>query len=316
MFPNIYNIHHYSKILAILNKPCCDIIENGELIFMTYVVPNYFKQNNYKNLIQIDNLYCLKYITKQKSDFVQVRTTMHSLVVLIEGNKIVHINNNDIKVNSNEITLLTQNNYYMSERITSNNQYKSFLIYFDDDFIFDFIKEFKIDINTSDENELLKLNYKKDISLNNTINEFQNFIDNNFDKNLLKLKIHEIFLHIYRIDKNNLISFFNSILNTAQDRTSFILESNIDILQNISDMCNITSLSQNQLRTYIKKRHSTTPKVYLDKQRIQKAKLLLSNNDDSISSIATSCGYSSVSWFIAQFKKYTNTTPKDFRYKS
>ena len=316
MFPNIYNIHHYSKILAILNKPCCDIIENGELIFMTYVVPNYFKQNNYKNLIQIDNLYCLKYITKQKSDFVQVRTTMHSLVVLIEGSKIVHINNNDIKVNSNEITLLTQNNYYMSERITSNNQYKSFLIYFDDNFIFDFIKEFKIDINTSDENELLKLNYKKDISLNNTINEFQNFIDNNFDKNLLKLKIHEIFLHIYRIDKNNLISFFNSILNTAQDRTSFILESNIDILQNISDMCNITSLSQNQLRTYIKKRHSTTPKVYLDKQRIQKAKLLLSNKDDSISSIATSCGYSSVSWFIAQFKKYTNTTPKDFRYKS
>ena len=316
MFPNIYNIHHYSKILAILNKPCCDIIENGELIFMTYVVPNYFKQNNYKNLIQIDNLYCLKYITKQKSDFVQVRTTMHSLVVLIEGNKIVHINNTDIKVNNDEITLLTQNNYYMSERITSNNQYKSFLIYFDDDFIFDFIKEFKIDINTSDENELLKLNYKKDISLNNTINEFQNFIDNNFDKNLLKLKIHEIFLHIYRIDKNNLISFFNSILNTAQDRTSFILESNIDILQNISDMCNITSLSQNQLRTYIKKRHSTTPKVYLDKQRIQKAKLLLSNNDDSISSIATSCGYSTVSWFIAQFKKYTNTTPKDFRYKS
>jgi len=316
MFPNIYNIHHYSKILAILNKPCCDIIENGELIFMTYVVPNYFKQNNYNNLIQIDNLYCLKYITKQKSDFVQVRTTMHSLVVLIEGNKIVHINNTDIKVNNDEITLLTQNNYYMSERITSNNQYKSFLIYFDDDFIFDFIKEFKIDINTSDENELLKLNYKKDISLNNTINEFQNFIDNNFDKNLLKLKIHEIFLHIYRIDKNNLISFFNSILNTAQDRTSFILESNIDILQNISDMCNITSLSQNQLRTYIKKRHSTTPKVYLDKQRIQKAKLLLSNNDDSISSIATSCGYSTVSWFIAQFKKYTNTTPKDFRYKS
>jgi len=202
---------------------------------MTYVVPNYFKQNNYKNFSKIDNLYLLKYITKHKNDFVQVRTTMHSLVVLIEGAKIIHINNNDINVNNNELTLLSQNNYYISQRITKQNQYKSFIIYFDDNFIFDFIKKYKISINTNNTNELLKINYKKDLFLKNTIEQFIEFFDNSFDEYLLKLKIEEIFLHINRINPNNLANFIKLILNTAQDRISFIIQSNIDITQSIED---------------------------------------------------------------------------------
>lgn len=281
---------------------------------MTYVVPNYFKENNYKNLIQIDDIYCLKYITKFKNDLVEIRTTMHSLVVLLEGKKIVHLKNENLQINTNEITLLTQNNYYMSERIINNKQYKSFVIYFDDKFIFDFIKKYNIDICSKNDLELFKLTYKDDENFDNTIKSFQNYIDTKLNTNLLKLKIQEIFLHILRVNKIQMNDFLNTILKTSKDRISFILESNIDILKSVDDMCSITNQSQAQLRRYIKNKYNKTPKVYLDEKRVQKAKILLNNTQNTISDISTSCGYSTTSWFISQFKKYTNTTPKDFRY--
>jgi len=281
---------------------------------MTYVVPNYFKENNYKNLIQIDDIYCLKYITKFKNDLVEIRTTMHSLVVLLEGKKIVHLKNENLQINTNEITLLTQNNYYMSERIINNKQYKSFVIYFDDKFVFDFIKKYNIDISSRNDLELFKLTYKDDENFDDTIKSFQNYIDTKLNTNLLKLKIQEIFLHILRVNKIQMNDFLNTILKTSKDRISFILESNIDILKSVDDMCSITNQSQAQLRRYIKNKYNKTPKVYLDEKRVQKAKILLNNTQNTISDISTSCGYSTTSWFISQFKKYTNTTPKDFRY--
>jgi len=283
---------------------------------MTYVVPNYFKENNYNNLIQIDNIYCLKYITKFKNDLVQVRTTMHSLVVLLDGKKIVHTKDKDLQINKNEITLLTQNNYYMSERVVNNKEYKSFVIYFDDKFILDFIKKYSLEINSKNDLVLFKLNYKDDENFENTINSFQNYIETKLNNNLLKLKIEEIFLHILRVNKIQMNDFLNTILKTSDNRMSFILESNIDILQSLDDMCSITNQSQAQLRRYIKNKYNKTPKVWLDEKRVQKAQILLINTQNTISDIATSCGYSTVSWFTAQFKKYTNTTPKDFRYKS
>ena len=283
---------------------------------MTYVVPNYFKENNYNNLIQIDNIYCLKYITKFKNDLVQVRTTMHSLVVLLDGKKIVHTKDKDLQINKNEITLLTQNNYYMSERVVNNKEYKSFVIYFDDKFILDFIKKYSLEINSKNDLVLFKLNYKDDENFENTINSFQNYIETKLNNNLLKLKIEEIFLHILRVNKIQMNDFLNTILKTSDNRMSFILESNIDILQSLDDMCSITNQSQAQLRRYIKNKYNKTPKVWLDEKRVQKAQILLINTQNSISDIATSCGYSTVSWFTAQFKKYTNTTPKDYRYKS
>jgi AraC-like DNA-binding protein len=281
---------------------------------MTYVVPNYFKENNYKNLIQIDDIYCLKYITKFKNDLVEIRTTMHSLVVLLEGKKIVHLKNENLQINTNEITLLTQNNYYMSERIINNKQYKSFVIYFNDKFVFDFIKKYNIDISSRNDLELFKLTYKDDENFDDTIKSFQNYIDTKLNTNLLKLKIQEIFLHILRVNKIQMNDFLNTILKTSKDRISFILESNIDILKSVDDMCSITNQSQAQLRRYIKNKYNKTPKVYLDEKRVQKAKILLNNTQNTISDISTSCGYSTTSWFISQFKKYTNTTPKDFRY--
>ncbi len=153
---------------------------------MTYIVPNFFIENNNSNLTKIDNLFCLNYITKQKSDFISVRTTMHCMIILLDGSKIIHLKNTDININSNEICFLTQNNYFMSERVTTNSNYKSLIVYFDDKFIFDLIQKYKIKINFTDKQNIIKVDYSLDILLKSNISLFQEYINKNLNNNLLR----------------------------------------------------------------------------------------------------------------------------------
>ena len=169
---------------------------------MTYIVPNYFQENDYPNLIKIDNLLCLNYITKYKNDSVFVRTTMHSIAILLEGSKVIHLNKQDITINKGDISFLTQNNYYMSERTTLNSIYKSLIVYFNDKFIFDFIKKYNIKITTSEIKSISKVTYKNDVLFENNINIFQQYLEKRLDENLLKLKIEEIFLQALRLNKH------------------------------------------------------------------------------------------------------------------
>jgi YesN/AraC family two-component response regulator len=52
---------------------------------------------------------------------------------------------------------------------------------------------------------------------------------------------------------------------------------------------------------------------YVISLRINRAKLLLSETDKSISDIAVECGYSDFTYFSKQFKKHTNLSPSKFR---
>lgn len=280
---------------------------------MTHVLPNFFLEDTNTKFTKIDELLCFNYVNKTKSDYISVRTVMHCMIILIDGSKIIHLEDSNITLNSGDICFLTQDNYFMSERLLNNSKYKALIIYFDDKYIFDLLLKYKISINTMTKNNIVTFNFNKNTLLNTNINLFQEYINQELDTNLLKLKIEEIFLHTLRLNKNLFSSFINEVTSKSQDRIKYILESNLDLIHTISDMCAITRLSQNQVRRYIKKEYNLTPKIWLDTKRFQKATLMLKNTNKTITDISTECGYATVSWFIAQFKKQYNQTPKEFR---
>jgi AraC family transcriptional regulator, exoenzyme S synthesis regulatory protein ExsA len=282
---------------------------------LTYIVPNFFIENDYKTLTRIDNLFCVNYITKTKSNSVYARTTMHSMSVMLEGSKIIHLNDKDVIIQSGFISFLTQNNYYLSERLTDLLKYKSLVIYFDDKFIFDFIQKYNIKIDTAKTDSIISVQYKNDFLFNNNVQELQNYLKENVGETLLKLKIEEIFLQALRLNSVHMHSFISSILSTSKNRVKFILEFNLDLIQTLDDMCSLTRLTKSKIRRYIKNEYGMTPKVWLDTKRMEKAVLMLKNTDKSISDIAAECGYATVSWFIVQFKKHHTLTPQEFRHQ-
>ena len=191
---------------------------------MTYIVPNTFIENKDVKLRAIDNLYYLDYSTQKKNDFISFRTTMHCFIVLLEGSKVIHFKDQDFAVEENEVCFLTQNNYFMSERLAKNAQYKSLVIYFDDRFIFEFLKKYKIEVTATTEKDIVKVQSLNDKFLKNSIDVLQEYVKQNLDENILKLKIEEIILHSLRTNKLAFLAYLNAIKLSSGSRNKFILE--------------------------------------------------------------------------------------------
>ncbi len=73
------------------------------------------------------------------------------------------------------------------------------------------------------------------------------------------------------------------------------------------------NISEIYLRKLFKSKYNTTPKQYVLDMRIELAKQRLSDSDESVSSIAESCGFSSVYHFCRAFKGKTAYTPLNYR---
>ncbi|PLY05806.1 MAG: AraC family transcriptional regulator [Arcobacter sp.] len=280
---------------------------------MTVTLPNYIFEN--KELYQIisDDKVVVSKSTNYKKDKLYLRNSMHLVILLVNGGKTLHLKNSDITIDTSDILYLSQGNYFMSEIIGDKNSYNSILIFFDDEYVFNFIKKYNITLDTVKQEDILPL--KRDEFINtciNTINQyFEKNIDNSID--LVKLKLDELFLYSLSKDKKIFAAFLNKIIQTKSSRIKYILEENIDIINSVDDMCKLTRLNSKALRKEMNRLYNKNPKEWLNERRLLIAISLLKNSQKSVSQIATSCGYASVSWFIIQFKKYHKTTPLLYR---
>lgn len=56
-----------------------------------------------------------------------------------------------------------------------------------------------------------------------------------------------------------------------------------------------------------------TPNDYLQRLRVERAKSALATTPQSVTDIALGCGFSSSQYFSTVFRKYTGSTPSEFR---
>lgn len=71
--------------------------------------------------------------------------------------------------------------------------------------------------------------------------------------------------------------------------------------------------SHDRFRHLFKEKIGMSPNVYLLNQRIEHAKQLLKSTNLNLTDIAYDCGFNGSSQFSNTFKKYTGTTPSDYR---
>jgi AraC-like DNA-binding protein len=274
-----------------------------------FILPNDFINN--ENTVDLEDTVFTTYISRVKNENIDVRITTHCLIVLLSGEKRINFESSKSTLNTGDMIFLSQNNYFMSEYLTKNGHYDALLIYFNDRFIEKFIEKYDIIIQSQSENiDFCKVNYKSTERLWLNVKLLQSY-SQTLESKLLNIKLEEIFLNC--LDNNSFISFLNSIRATQSSRVQNIIESNLDTIETIEDMCKLTNITQNALRRYFLKKHNQNPKKWLNAKRLEKAMVLLKTSDLTISQIATQCGYATVSWFIHSFKKKYLQTPKEIR---
>jgi len=280
---------------------------------MTAIVPNYLVETNAPNLIASEDMFYISYASKKTQRRFALRNTLNVMIIMFEGQKVIHLSNKDINVEKNNIVCLSQGQYFMSEILGDKHAFKSALIYFDNQFIVDFIHKYDLSMNNiKGKSEIL---LKNDSFVQNISSSFELYVQNDFEnKNrIMKLKTEEIFLHLYNKNKDELLSYFQHILISKNDTLKFTLESHLDEIDSIEDLCSLTKLNTSNLRKQMLREYGLYPKEWLNDRRLSKAALLLKNTTQSISQIANTCNYATASWFISQFKKKYDKTPKQYR---
>jgi AraC-like DNA-binding protein len=279
---------------------------------MTYILPNYFLEEKPQSIISTDHVFTLAYTSKQNNDKVAVRNVMHAMILLVEGSKRLQFTSDDIMLNTGDIFLLTQGNYYMSDIVSKEGGYKAILAYFDDTFVMDFIKKYQVNLVAKEKEVVF---FTSDAVLQRLMHSYEDYVNQDLDaKNeIIKLKTEEIFLHLLSQNHDGFCSFLKAVSLSSKDRIRYILEANVDLIQSVEDMCKLTRTTKSELRQKMQQLFAMHPKEWLDAKRLAQAAVLLATTDNSITSIATSTHYSTASWFGVQFKKKYAMTPKQYR---
>jgi len=280
---------------------------------MTYIVPNYFLEEQPHTIISSDAVFTFVYTSNRTKKRIAVRNTTHVMILITGGSKTITSKEQESTHQVGDIVLLTQGNYYMSEIVGDSGLYEALLVYFDDDFIMDFIAKYKLDIEMNSVNQLV--NFSSGELLQALVSSYKLYINQNVEQQneIIKLKTEEILLHLLTKDKPLFSSWLNAISRSSKDRILYILEANLDLIQSVDDMCKIARVTKQELRRSVKASSGMHPKIWLDKKRLEKSALLLKNSEESIGAISTACGYSTLSWFGVQFKKFYGVTPKVYR---
>ena len=279
---------------------------------MTYLVPNYFLEDKPHAVISSDSLFSFVYMSRRSKKLISVRNTTHVMILITGGSKTVRSKEKETTLQAGDILLLSQGNYIMSEIVGEQGAYEALLVYFNDDFIMDFIAKYQINMG-KERNSMIE--FSSGALLQPLVSSYKLYLNRNLKQQneILKLKTEEILLHLLEKDKPLFCSWLKEISLSSKNRVLYILESNLDLIKDVEDMAKIARVTKQELRAKLKASTGMKPKEWLDSRRLEQSALLLQNTDESIASIATSCGYATASWFGVQFKKRYGVTPKVYR---
>lgn len=80
----------------------------------------------------------------------------------------------------------------------------------------------------------------------------------------------------------------------------------------ISDLCQTFSLSRSYIQLLFNENIGTTPKKYINNQKLEKSKQLINEHRYSISEIAIMLGYNSIHYFSRSFTKQYGISPSEY----
>lgn len=261
-------------------------------------IPSFFKsETNSLNDISFCN-YIQKFPQYKNEIFIDTNI----LILVLKGSKILHLKNEDIKVDKNNFLFLKSGSYLMTEVL--DNHYESMLFLYEDSLLLDFISKYEIKFEEEDKKEFsyFKLEGTKQLKelIQSSFTYYKSDILNK--EELIKLKLEEAFLNILNSSSKNQ---FKTLLYSVYKGNHFKVEveKNFKYEENISSLSDTLKMTSLAFRLKFKEVYNTTPKKWQNLKRLEKARLLLETTDKNVSEVCIESGFENLSWFIQVFKK-------------
>ncbi|UZR94724.1 helix-turn-helix domain-containing protein [Chondrinema litorale] len=246
---------------------------------------------------------------KQREGYV----ASHAISFVQSGEQIINFyNGEEVRIKAKELVIIPRGVYYISDLISSGEQFKSLLFYFDDDIIHQFLSS----LNHS---EYQRKATSQHLLINNSpnLNTFCTSLISIYKNSsyqqsaLAAIKILEL-LHLLHQNNKDLIAFLFQLTLPQKRNIKSFMQKNFDKPLKIEDYAYLTGRSESTFRRDFKSAFEITPQKWLKVKRIEKALSILKNKEISVTELAFEVGYENISYFIKEFKKETGETPKQY----
>ena len=104
-----------------------------------------------------------------------------------------------------------------------------------------------------------------------------------------------------------------SKLMLVKEQIESYIQANYAQILSMQDVAQAMNYSETHFCRLFKQCFHINFSVYLNEFRVKQAKKLLVNTNLTVKEVSISCGYRDTSYFIRVFKRFTGTTPSDYR---
>jgi AraC-like DNA-binding protein len=214
----------------------------------------------------------------------------------------------------NTMLFIPRDIYLISDLLTEQDSVEAFLLFFDHNIVCKFLdsKTRQIGSNSVASLPISELNVNdKVLHFFSTLEYIYFDLEN--DKDILDLKLLE-FLHlVYLTNQDEMINTLTSSENLKKRRDiDSIITEHYDKSLSIADFANLSGRSLSTFNRDFKRKYGQTPKQWLIKKKMEKAKNLMMTGSN-VTNCAIELGYSNVSNFIKAYKSFYGVTPKQWK---
>ncbi|MBA4054654.1 MAG: AraC family transcriptional regulator [Marivirga sp.] len=285
---------------------------------MLKILPQLFYQTPEIRKILVDGLSC---IIHKKLDTPVLHkegyVSTHAITLVLKGLlKIENDNNLLTTVQENQLVFLPKGLYTISDIIPQDGVFEAVVFFFEESLISEFLDSINLKTNKEKCVTHIIMDYTPEIKTftESTLHVYGN--KNLAHRSLTKIKLFEL-LHLLSNTQQSvcLPGALTTLNNKERKSLREFMHTNFSKPLAIEDYAYLTGRSISTFRRDFMEQFGISPKQWLIDKRLEKARLLLSNNHTTVSQVAMETGYENISHFVKAFHKKFGTPPKQFLMK-
>ena len=242
--------------------------------------------------------------------------TEHTLFFIIQGQKVFHFDHHTVTVNCDELILLKRGIYSISEFIPENRCFEALMIFIPDKLLKRIAFESASHKTAGKGIPRPYVLVKTNKFLDDFRSQYMNYFGNGTEQKerLLQLKLQEVFMLLASTPaRHEIAAFLSSCINKDKIDIEYIVRAHLLQPLTLADFAKLSMRSLASFKRDFKKQFQTSPRQWINRQRVTHAKTLLQATNKAVSEIAFECGFENVSHFIRVFKKEFGCTPNKAR---
>jgi len=281
---------------------------------MDYVdnISNYSKSKT----LQIKDTLFSKVCTQPHGDKLDLYLDYNIFSLVYKGQKRINIDSSSFYVSEGEGFFLSKNQYVNSV-VTSQENYESVVIMFDEVITSSLIEQLKMELPKLDEKISINQNFFK-IEQSPYLVSYSDSIKAIIDDNILlvdeilRLKLQEIILYLFSLNRKEFIHYILSCFTNKKNIIQ-IMEENFYKPLSLNDFAKLNSSSLSKFKREFKIIFDDTPMNWLKNKRLEHATYLIKFHHCNATQACYYSGFKDYSYFSKVFKKKYTFSPNQIR---